>query len=147
MDFTVISLTEEITVKVPVVVKNAADIAGLKEGGVLDVIHHEIEVKCLPTAITEKFEIDIKQMKIGDILHASELALPAGVRCELPADEPVIAIHAPREEEAAAPAEEAAVQPEVIEKGKKPAEEGEEGAAEAKPAAAKSDKPAAKPEK
>jgi large subunit ribosomal protein L25 len=136
VDLMVISMTEKITVKVPVVVVHADLAPGVKEGGVLDVVHHEVEVECLPTQIPEKIEIDAKEMKINDAIHVSALALAEGVECLLSPDDVVVTVHPPREEEVAQPAEEAATQPEVIEKGKKPAE-GEEGAAPAaKPGAA-----------
>ena len=133
VDFTVISLTEKIEVKVPFFVTNAAEAAGVKEGGVLDIIHHEIDVECLPTAIPEKIEADVKGLKIGDSIHASDLKMPEGVHCKFDADEVIVAVHAPMKEEVAV--EEGGVaEPEVIEKGKKV--EGEEAAVAAPKAAA-----------
>ena len=152
VDFTVISLTEKIEVKVPLVVLHADEAAGIKEGGVLDVIHHEIEVECLPTQIPEKFEVDIKGMKIGDIVHAKDLKMPAGVACKLDGEEAIITVHPPAKEEI--PVEEgagAATEPEVIEKGKKVEGEEEAPAPGAKAAtsapAAKAAPAAPKPEK
>ncbi|MBU9888867.1 MAG: 50S ribosomal protein L25 [Candidatus Omnitrophica bacterium] len=136
VDFMVISLTERITVKVPVVLLHVEDAPGSKEGGVIDLVHREIEVECLPTQIPEKIEIDVKAMKINDAVHVQELVLPPEVKCLLPEDEVVFTIHAPRQEEVAAPAEEGeAAGPEVIEKGKKE-KEGEEGAEAPPPAKA-----------
>ncbi|HTL48177.1 MAG TPA: 50S ribosomal protein L25/general stress protein Ctc [Verrucomicrobiae bacterium] len=143
VDFTVISLTEKIEVEVPIIVKNAEDCAGVKAGGILDMIYHEIEVTCLPTQIPESITVDVKVMQVGDSIHARDLKVPEGVSINLEPDEVVIAVHAPRKEEVpGAEGAEAATQPEVIEKGKKP-EEGEAApAAAAKPAAAAA-KPAA----
>ena len=118
VDFTVISLTEKITVKVPLVVEHAEEAAGVKEGGILDVVHHEIEVECLPTQIPEKIEVNVKEMKIGDAIHRRDLVIPTGVECKLPPEEVVVSLHPPAKE-AEAPTEEAPSQPEVIEKGKK----------------------------
>jgi large subunit ribosomal protein L25 len=137
IDFTVISMTEKIDVKVPLVVLNTAEAAGIKEGGILDVVHHEIEIECLPTQIPEKFEVDVKAMKIGDAIHTRDLAIPKDIICKLDPDEVIVSLHPPAKEEVAL-TEEAATQPEVIEKGKKvDAEEGEAAAP-----AAKSEKPA-----
>ena len=136
VDFTIISLTEKIEVKVPVFVKYAEDAPGVKEGGTLDIVHHEIEIECLPTQIPGKIEVSVKDMKIGDAIHVSDLSLPQGVVCKLAADEVVISLHAPKKE-VTPTEEEGAAQPEVIEKGKKVEEE----AVEAKPAA----KPAVSP--
>jgi len=152
IDFMVISLTEKITVKVPVALLHIEEAPGIKEGGSLDLVHREVEVECLPTQIPEKIEIETKAMKINDAVHAKDLILPQGIKCMLPPDEVVLAIHPPREEEVK-PAEEGAAEPEVMEKGKKD-KEGEEGApakaapAGAKPAAAPAaGKPAAAPAK
>ena len=144
IDFMVISLTEKIAVKVPVVLLHIEDAPGIKEGGSLDLVHREIEVECLPTQIPEKIEIETKTMKIADAFHVKELILPEGIKCLLPPDDVVVAIHAPREEEVKPAEEGAAAEPEVMEKGKKE-KEGEEGAAPAKaaPAGAKPAAPAA----
>lgn len=138
VDFTVISMTEKIDVKVPLVVTGATDAPGIKEGGVLDIIHHEIEVECLPADIPEKIEIDAKAMKIGDAVHAKDLNMPKGVTCKLDAEDVVVALHPPMKEEVAAD-ETAVGEPEVIEKGKKV--EGEEGAAAPAAAAPAAKKP------
>ena len=127
VDFTVVSLTEEITAKIPVVVKHADDAVGIKAGGVLDIVHHEVEVICLPTNLPDAIEVDIKGLNIGDVLHLKDVVLPEGVRLEsqLDAEETLIAIHPPRIEEEVSAAEQGAeeAQPEVIEKGKKPEDE------------------------
>ncbi len=143
VDFNAISLTEKIKVKVPLHVKGEAP--GMKEGGVLDVVHHEIEVECLPTQIPERLDADISALKIGDSIHIREITFPSGVQPQLEQDEVVVAIHAPKAEEVAA-AEEAPAEPEVI--GKKEKVEGEEAAAPAPAAGAsaevKKEKPAEK---
>ena len=137
VDFTAVSLTEKIKVKVPLVIKDAEQAVGLKEGGILDVVHHEIEVECLPTEIPERIETSVKQLKIGDAIHLKELEIPKGSTPLMEPDEVVVSLHPPQKvEEAAAPAEGAA-EPEVIEKGKK--EKPEEGAEAAAPE--KSEKP------
>ena len=141
VDFTVISLTEEIDVKVPLVVLHMEEAAGMKDGGVLDVVHHEVDIRCLPTQIPEKIEVDVKAMKIGDAILAKDLVFPAGVKCQFDPEETVVALHPPAKEEAA-PTEEVAAEPEVIEKGKKPLEdeEGEAPAEKKAPAAEKEKK-------
>lgn len=128
VDFLAVSLTEKIKVKVPLAVKDAAEAIGVKEGGVLDVVHHEIEVECLPTKIPERIEVGIKELKIGDAIHLKEIQFPSDVTPLLEAEEVVVTIHPPMKEEIAPSPAEAAVEPEVIEKGKK--EEVIEGAAE-----------------
>ena len=142
VDFNAISLTEKIKVKVMVQVKGEAP--GVKEGGVLDVVQHEIEVECLPTNIPERLEADISNLKIGDSIHIREIAFPQGVVPQLSDEEVVVAIHAPQAEEAPVP-EEAAAEPEVIGKEKKEGEEAEAAPGGAPPPTeAKKEKPAEK---
>ncbi|HLD49700.1 MAG TPA: 50S ribosomal protein L25/general stress protein Ctc [bacterium] len=133
VDFTVISLTEKIQVKVPVVVVGAEEAAGVKEGGVLDIIHHEIEVECLVTDIPEKIMVDVRALKINDSIAVAKLTIPKGVTCLLSAEEVIIAVHPPAKEEVK-PVEEGAApaEPEVAEKGKKPEAGAEAGVPPAK---------------
>ena len=139
VDFAAISLTEKIRIKVPLILKDAGEAIGVKEGGVLDVVHHEIEVECLPTEIPERFEVAVKHLKIGDAIHLKELEIPPGVTPLLSGEEVVITLHPPEKaEEAAAPAE-GVTEPEVIEKGKK--EKPEEGAETAPQKPEKAEKP------
>lgn len=146
VDFAAISLTEKIRVKVPLLIKDAQEAAGVREGGVLDLVHHEIEVECLPTEIPERIEVSVKSLKIGDVIRLKELGIPQGVTPLLQADDVVISLHPPEKEMEAAPPLEAAAEPEVIEKGKK--EKPEEATAEAAPEKAqKKPEKAEKPEK
>lgn len=146
VDFTSISLTEKIRVKVPLHVKNAETAVGIKEGGILDLIHHEIEVECLPAEIPERIEANVKDLKIGDAIHLKELSFPSGVTPLLGADEVVIILHPPQKEEEAAPLAETLAEPEVIEKGKKE-KEGEEAPAEGVQEKSKKAEKPEKPEK
>ena len=145
IDFNVISLTEKIKVKVRLSVKGEAP--GSKTGGVLDVVHHEIEVECLPTQIPDKIEVDISKLEIGDAIHIREIQFPVGVLPQLSTDEVVVAVHAPKAVVEEKPVEEAAgKEPEVIAKGKEEGK-GEEAPAEAgKEKAEKTEKAGAKPE-
>ncbi len=132
VDFQRISLSEKIDVKVPVRVVGEAP--GVKfDGGVLEHIMREIEVQCLPNEIPDKIEVDVGQLKVGQAIHVSGIAAPAGVTILDDGEKIVVNIvHATIEEEPT-PTETAVegVEPEVIAKGKKE-EEGEEGDADAK---------------
>ncbi|OGW88229.1 MAG: hypothetical protein A3A73_02230 [Omnitrophica bacterium RIFCSPLOWO2_01_FULL_50_24] len=144
IDFNIISLTEKIKVNVPLHVTGES--IGVKEDGVLDVVHHEIEVECLPTDIPERIPVDITSLKIGDSVHIKELSFPSGVTPTLEENEVVVAVHAPRVEEEPVPAEGEAAEPEVVGKEKK--EEGVEGGEAAPPAQeAKKEKSADKDQK
>jgi len=52
---------------------------GMKQGGALNVVRYNIEVKCPAGSIPENIEVDISGMEIGDSIHLSEVTLPAGV--------------------------------------------------------------------
>lgn len=121
LDFVSINLDEKIEVKVHLTSKG--ECPGVAAGGILEFIHHEVPVRCLPLEIPEKIVIDVSNLNIGRSLHVSEVTFPQGVECLLDPHEPLIAVHAPQEEEvkeedaAAKPAE-----PEVIGKKEKDAE-------------------------
>ena len=130
VDFNEISLTEEITVKVPIAAKGEAE--GIKEGGVLEHVLWEIEVECLPTQIPENIPVDVSALKIGDSILVKDLKLPAEVKVLSDPETTVISMAAPHvEEEEEAKPEGELVEPEVImekkpEEEEAPAKEGKE---------------------
>jgi large subunit ribosomal protein L25 len=134
IDFQRISLKQEITVKVPVV--SVGDAAGVKDGGALD--HHlwELEVICLPMDIPDRISVDISKLKIGDVIHVRELALPKGVRTKHEPESIVFSVLAPMKEEVL-PVEGAPTEPELIKKEKKEVAGAEGEKAEAKKPEAK----------
>ncbi len=79
VDFFRISSTAELTIDVPVVFINEEDCDGLRQGGVLNIVRHEIEVTCLASAIPETIECDLTGLVVGDSLHISAVTLPDGV--------------------------------------------------------------------
>ncbi len=112
VDFLRVSMTEPVTVRVPVTLKGTAP-AVTVEGGVLLHLLDTLEIECLPGDIPEALELDISTLeKIDDTLHVRDIPLPRGVTLLSEADEPVIKVVAPRavlaEEAAAAAAEEEA---------------------------------------
>lgn len=140
VDFNEISLTEALTVKVPIAVKGEAE--GLKEGGVLEHVLWEIELECLPTEIPENIPVDSSPLKIGDSILVKDLKIPSGIKVLTDPEATVITLAAPRaEEEIEVKPEEEAAEPEVIME-KKPEEEApEEAAAEEKAPPEKEKKP------
>jgi large subunit ribosomal protein L25 len=137
IDFNVVSLTEKIKVKVPLHV--TGDAVGIKEGGILDVVQHEIEVECLPTEIPDRFDIDVTELNVNDAKHIRDLKFPSGVVSTLGEEEVIAAVHPPKLEEEPSP-EEAPTEPELIGKKKEEGEgevEGEVPAGEKKKEEAK----------
>lgn len=79
-DFLRVSDTTEITLKVPVEFVNVETCPGLKKGGVLNVVRHDIEVFALASNLPEKIVVDLAGFEVGSSIHISSVKLPEGVR-------------------------------------------------------------------
>ncbi len=80
VDFMRVAKDAHVTVAVPVHFLNEAASPGIKRGGILNVVRHEIEVRCPADAIPNHFEIDLTGLEIGDSVHISAVKLPEGVK-------------------------------------------------------------------
>jgi len=78
VDFMRFSKKTRLAVNVYVEFVNEEECPGLKEGGVLNVVRHEVELRCSPDAIPESLAADLSGLGIGDTLHISAVALPEG---------------------------------------------------------------------
>ncbi|HSR54856.1 MAG TPA: 50S ribosomal protein L25/general stress protein Ctc [Alphaproteobacteria bacterium] len=139
VDFLRVSENTRITVAVPVLFENEEECPGLKRGGVLNVVRHEVEVDCRADAMPQALSADLANLEIGDSIHISDIDLPDGVVPTITdRDFTVATIAAPtvvRDEALEAEAEAEAEEGEELEEGVEgeegeAAEEGEEGAAE-----------------
>jgi large subunit ribosomal protein L25 len=108
IDFRRVSLME--TIQTHVSVRHIGESPGVKAGGIIDQVTHEVLIECLPTDIPEHLEVDISELGIGDSVRVKDLAdVPDNVKILTPNDDAVIVIAPPlREEE---------VEPEVPEEG------------------------------
>jgi len=79
VDFLRVAADAKVTINVPLTFLNEEECEGLKVGGVLNVVRHEIEVVCRADAIPQAFEADLKDLEMGDSLHISAITLPEGV--------------------------------------------------------------------
>jgi large subunit ribosomal protein L25 len=127
-DFVRIDMAREITVSVRL--HPAGIAAGVKnDGGIMDFVHREIEVACLPGDIPGTIELDVTGLGLNQHLSASDIVLPERVRLVSDPETVILVVTLPKAEEAAPVAAEAApgtaAEPEVIKKGK----EGKEGEA------------------
>ncbi|MBO6768512.1 MAG: 50S ribosomal protein L25/general stress protein Ctc [Erythrobacter sp.] len=77
-DFFRLAKGGKIEVSVPVVFLNEEDSPGLKKGGVLNVVRHELELVCDNDKIPGEIEIDVTGKEVGDSIHISEVTLPEG---------------------------------------------------------------------
>jgi large subunit ribosomal protein L25 len=80
VDFLRVSATTKLRVGVPVVFIHSEKSPGIKRGGTLNIVHHEIEVSCAPDKIPEKFEVSLEGLEINDAVHLSAVKLPADVK-------------------------------------------------------------------
>jgi large subunit ribosomal protein L25 len=80
VDFLRIGEHTKVTVAIPVRFDNEAASPGLKRGGVLNVVQHEIELVCDAASIPDELHIDLTGLEIGDSIHISEVKLPEGVK-------------------------------------------------------------------
>ncbi|ACM27199.1 50S ribosomal protein L25/general stress protein Ctc [Agrobacterium sp. SHOUNA12C] len=79
IDFLRVSGNSQVTVEIPVHFVNQEKSPGLKAGGVLNIVRHEVEVHCPADAIPEFFTVDLSGLKAGDSIHISHVTLPKGV--------------------------------------------------------------------
>jgi len=79
-DFLRVTEQTLIDVEIAVHFENEEDSPGLKLGGVLNIVRHTVELNCRAGAIPEMIVVDLTGREIGDSIHISEIALPAGVR-------------------------------------------------------------------
>src|SRR5215470_14019492 len=80
VDFMRVGENTRVYVDVPVVFQNDAQSPGLKRGGVLNIVRHEVELICSVDHIPQQIIIDLAGLDIGDSVHISMVKLPEGVR-------------------------------------------------------------------
>jgi len=124
VDLQEVAADRAITVRVAV--RPAGEAAGVREQqGILNLVLHELEVSCLPTAIPPRIDADVSALMIGDVLTVAALLAPEGVRILTPAAQAVATVVPPMAEEVAvvaAPAAAVVAEPEVLTE-RKPKEE------------------------
>jgi large subunit ribosomal protein L25 len=79
VDFLRISEHSKVHVAVPIRFTDEEECRGIKRGGVLNAVRHELELVCDAAEIPEEIAISLKGLNIGDSLHISAVTLPEGV--------------------------------------------------------------------
>jgi large subunit ribosomal protein L25 len=121
-DFYRVAMDKELRVTVPIQLTGEA--RGVKEeGGILDFVHREIEVECLPADIPENITVDVSELMLHDGVRVRDLPVDAKWRPASEGDTLIVHVVAPRAEAEpavadAAVATAATAEPEVIKKGK-----------------------------
>ena len=117
-DFMRVDATQALTLTIGITLVNEEECEGVRlENGLLTRNLTDIEISCLPKNIPETLELDVANLKVGESLHLSDIALPEGV--EIPVlqhgeeyDQPVVSVIEQREEE---PEEDVAAEEEATE--------------------------------
>ncbi len=124
-DFYRIAMDKVLKITVQLTVKGEAP--GVKQqGGILEFVHRQIEVECLPADIPEHLEINVGELMLHQGIRVRDLPANPKVKVMTEADMMLVHVIMPKAEEAATPAADAAAagptapaEPEVIKKGKK----------------------------
>ncbi len=80
LDFQRVGAGSQVTVAVPVVFINQEQSPGMRRGGILNVVRHEVEMVCSVDSIPERIVADLTGLEIGDTLHISAVELPPQAR-------------------------------------------------------------------
>ena len=83
VDFLRISEHAQVTVSIPVRFDNEEASPGLKRGGVLNIVQHDLELICDAAHIPDEIHIDLTGLEIGDSLHISQVKLPKGTKAAI----------------------------------------------------------------
>lgn len=117
VDLKRIALDVAMHAEVPIVLIGTA--FGVKnEGGILDQVLREVEIECLPSDIPASIEVDVTDLKVGDVIRVADL--PHGGKFKFVTEEDTTVAHLAlmKEDEATVEALAAAAEPEVAKKGK-----------------------------
>jgi large subunit ribosomal protein L25 len=142
-DFYRVAMDKLLRVQVTVVPQGEPK--GVKQqGGVLDVVHRQIEIECLPADIPTHIEVDVSELMVGMSIRVKDIATNPKWKAMTDPEMMLLHVIIPKVEEvpvvadaAAAGAAVAPAEPEVIKKGKKDEETAEAAPA---PAAGKKEK-------
>lgn len=120
VDFQELVAGEKIVVNIPLVLVGAA--AGVKEGGILNQVMGELEVRVDPADIPNHIDVDVTALTIGHAIHVSDLTLPEGIEVLEDDEATVVTCAAPKTEvepvAAVVEGEAVAAEPELIRKTK-----------------------------
>jgi large subunit ribosomal protein L25 len=113
VDFTRISADEVVEVSLAVELRGEAP--GVREGGAVEHLIHEVEIACPAGSIPEKLQVNINHLKLNDVIKLSQLEMPQGARLlEEDLEAVVVQCVVPTEVSEEAAAEAGPGEPEVI---------------------------------
>jgi large subunit ribosomal protein L25 len=94
-DFRRIEKDTLVRVPVPVRFHNEGASPGIKVGGVLNIVRHDVEVRARPDDLPDHIDVDLTGLKIGDSVHISAIKLPTGVKPTIARDFTICTIAPP----------------------------------------------------
>jgi large subunit ribosomal protein L25 len=80
VDFMRVGEHSTVRVEVPVIFQNEDASPGIKRGGVLNIVRHELELICDAASIPDDVVVDLSGTDVGDTIHISHVQLPAGAK-------------------------------------------------------------------
>ena len=96
VDLYAIKRGEKINIKVPVILHGES--VGVQQGGVLEHLAKEIEVRCLPKEIPEKFEVEVTDLDVGDYVKIGDIEVSDSIEIINSLDENVVVVSTPMKE-------------------------------------------------
>ena len=126
IDFLRVDMTQKVRVRVPVEIVGVP--LGVKrDGGILDFVHREVEVECLPADIPERMELEVSELVIGQHAEAGQVKVPDNVTLIEDRGRVLVSVSVPRAVAEAATTEEGLIEatpaePEVLHRGKETTE-------------------------
>ena len=97
-DFLRISKNASLTMEIPVHFEGEDKARGIKDGGVLNIVHRSLEVICSADNIPEKFVLDISDMNMGDSKTTKDIQLPTGCKLTNTEEMTIVTIAEPARE-------------------------------------------------
>jgi len=96
VDFLRVDMNKPVTVVIPVNCTGHPE--GVKLGGVLTIVRHEVEVTCLPKDLPGSFNVDVSGLGMDDALRVRDLPVIDGVTINLEPRRTIAVVHAPDKE-------------------------------------------------
>lgn len=113
VDFLRVAMDQPVTVKVPLHVAN--DVKKTRDGGIIELLMHELEVSCLPSNIPDRIQIQVADLTTGGKIQVKDLELGQGIKAVTPLEEIVVQAVAPTVAAGAETTEDSvAAEPEVV---------------------------------
>ncbi|UKS26219.1 50S ribosomal protein L25 [Paenibacillus sp. HWE-109] len=96
IDFHQINMDEP--VKTVVSLDFVGEAEGAKEGGIVQIQMHELEIRCLPSQIPSSIKVDITGVGLGENMLVNQITVPAGIEVKSDANDLILTVLAPQKE-------------------------------------------------